>query len=144
MAAIWVASREAPELTGILKLLLDDGADPDTKDVAGWSPLHYARNNADLTKLLLEEGANPNIRTRDGDTPLHLVAGKGGTAVAQLLLSRGADVNAKNSYGFTPLSIAESSDKDGWGQPMKTPLTDQVKTAKEEIAELLREHGATE
>lgn len=144
MAAIWVASRDAPELTDILRLLLDDGADPDTKDVAGWSPLHYAANNADLTELLLDEGANPNIRTRDGDTPLHLVAEGGNTAVAQLLISRRADINAKNSYGFTPLSIAESSDKDRLGEPMKTPLTDQVKAAKEEIAKLLREHGSTQ
>ncbi len=144
MAAIWVRNNDAPELAGTLKLLLDNGADPDTKDVAGWSLLHYACSNADLTKLLLDGGANPNIRTRDGDTPLHLVAERGNTAVAQLLISRGADVNAKNSYGFTPLSIAESSDKDRFGEPRETPLTDQVKAAKKEIAKLLSEHGATQ
>jgi ankyrin repeat protein len=148
LEVVWhggIGTPDIPRMIGILRLLLDNGADPNPKDSAGWSPLHYVCDNTDLTKLLLDEGANPNVRTRDRTTPLHLVADTGNTAVAQLLISRGADVNAKDFYGSTPLSIAENlSDMNRFGEPRETPLTDQVKAAKKEIAELLREHGAKE
>jgi ankyrin repeat protein len=137
---------DIPKLIGILKLLLDNGADPDTKDRWDWSLLHYACGNVDLTKFLLDRGANPNVRTEGwGLTPLHLVAGKGNKAVTQLLLSRGADVNAKDFYGHTPLSYAEDvGDNDILGRPRETPLTAEIKAAKKEVAEVLRKHGAKE
>jgi ankyrin repeat protein len=66
-------------------------------------------------------------------------------AVAQLLLSSGADVNIKDYYGRTPLPYAEDlGDNDMFGRPRSTPLTAEAKAAKKEIAELLRQHGATE
>jgi ankyrin repeat protein len=65
--------------------------------------------------------------------------------VTQLLLSRGADVNAKDFDGHTPLSYAEDlGDNDPWGNTRSTPLTAEAKSAKKEIAELLRKHGPTQ
>lgn len=133
---------DVPRLLGVLKVLLDHGADPDAKDRWDWSLLHYACDNVDLTKLLLNRGANPNVRTCGGRTPLHFVAAEGNKAVTQLLLSRGADVNAKDFDGHTPLSYAEDVDNDMWGKPRKTPLTAEAKAAKKEVAQVLREHGA--
>lgn len=151
MEAMWSGYTKAtkpadvPKLIGVLKLLLDNGADPDAKDRSDWSLLHYACGNVDLTKLLLDRGANPNVRTTGGRTPLHFVADEGNKAVTQLLLSRGADVNAKDGNGRTPLSYAEDlGDNDMWGKPRKTPLTAEVKAAKKEVARVLREHGAKE
>ena len=136
---------DVPRLLGVLGLLLDHGADPDAKDRWDWSLLHYACGNVDLTKLLLDRGANPNVRTCGGRTPLHFVADGGNKAVTQLLLGRGADVNAKDFDGHTPLSYAEDVvDNDIWGHPRKTPLTAEVKAAKKEVAQVLREHGAKE
>jgi ankyrin repeat protein/beta-lactamase regulating signal transducer with metallopeptidase domain len=136
---------DVPKLIGVLKLLLDNGADPDAKDRWDWSLLHYACGDVDLTKLLLDRGANPNVRTCGGRTPLHFVADQGDKAVTQLLLSRGADVNAKDFDGHTPLSYAEDlGDNDMWGHPRKTPLTPEAKAAKQEVARILREHGAKE
>jgi ankyrin repeat protein/beta-lactamase regulating signal transducer with metallopeptidase domain len=135
---------DIPKLIGILKLLLDKGADADAKDGSDWSLLHYACDNLDLTKFLLDRGANPNVGTKGRDqTPLHFVADQGNRAVTELLLSRGADVNAKDYYGRTPLSYAENrSDEDLWGGPRKTPLTPEITAAKKETAEVLRKHGA--
>jgi ankyrin repeat protein len=151
LEAIWFGYTKAtkpadvPRLLGVLELLLDHGADPDAKDRWDWSLLHYACDNVDLTKLLLDRGANPNVRTGwEGLTPLHFVADKGNKAVTQLLLSRGADVNAKDVDGHTPLSCAEDVDNDAWGNPRKTPLTAEAKAAKQEVARILREHGAKE
>ncbi len=150
MEAMWSGYTKAtkpadvPRLLGVLKLLLDHGADPDAKDRWDWSLLHYACGNVDLTKLLLDRGANPNVRTVGGQTPLHFVADEGNKAVTQLLLSRGADVNAKDFDGHTPLSYAEDVDNDMWGKPRKTPLTAEAKAAKQEVARVLRERGAKE
>jgi ankyrin repeat protein len=136
---------DVPKLIGVLKLLLDNGADPDSKDRYDWSLLHYACGNLDLTKLLLDRGANPNVRTCGNRTPLHFVADQGNKAVTQLLLSRGADVNAKDGDGRTPLSYAaDLGDNDMWGKPRKTPLTAEAIAAKKEVARILREHGAKE
>jgi ankyrin repeat protein/beta-lactamase regulating signal transducer with metallopeptidase domain len=151
MEAMWSGYTKAtkpadvPRLLGVLKVLLDHGADPDAKDRWDWSLLHYACDNVDLTKLLLDRGANPNVRTCGGRTPLHFVADGGDKAVTQLLLSRGADVNAKDFDGHTPLSYAEDlGSNDMYGRPRDTPLTIEAKSAKKEVAELLRKHGTRE
>lgn len=151
MEAMWSGYTNAtkpadvPRLLGVLKVLLDHGADPDAKDRWDWSLLHYACGNVDLSKLLLDRGANPNIRTVGGRTPLHFVADEGNKAATQLLLSRGADVNAKDGNGRTPLSYAaDLGDNDMWGSPRKTPWTAEAKAAKQEVARILREHRAKE
>jgi ankyrin repeat protein len=59
-----------------------------------------------------------------GTTPLHLAAAKGHTKIAELLIEAGADVNCK--------------DRDG------TPLDNAVRFKQNEVAELLRQHGAKE
>jgi ankyrin repeat protein/beta-lactamase regulating signal transducer with metallopeptidase domain len=152
MQAIWsgysTATKPAdvPRLLGVLKTLLDHGADPDAKDRTDWSLLHYACEESDLAKLLLDKGANPNAVTNNGGLrPLHRAADKGRTAVVELLISRGADVNAKDFYGRTALWYAEDlGDNDMFGRPRKTPLTAEAKAAKQEVTRVLRERGARE
>ena len=45
------------------KSLLALGADPNTQDFAGWTPLHEVAqaSNVALVDMLLEHGANPNV-----------------------------------------------------------------------------------
>jgi ankyrin repeat protein len=150
MEAIWGGYTKAtkpadvPRLLGVLKVLLDHGADPDAKDRWDWSLLHYGCEEFDLAKLLLDKGANPNaIENERGLIPLHLAADKGRKAEVELLISRGAAVNAKDYSGRTPLSYAEDlGSNDMFGRPRNTPLTIEAKSAKKEVAELLRKHGA--
>ncbi len=150
MEVIWSGYTNAtkpadiPSVLGVLKVLLDHGADPDAKDRWDWSLLHYSCEELDLAKLLLDKGANPNaVENERGLRPLHLAADEGRTAAVKLLISRGADVNAKDYYGHTALSYAEDlGDNDMFGRPRKTPLTAEDKAAKKEVAQVLREHGA--
>ena len=129
----------------LVEQLLAKGTDVNAKDRWDWSLLHYAEGSVDLTRLLLDKGANPNAETASGQTPLHLAADKGRKAEVELLISRGAAVNAKNYYGRTPLSYAEDlGSNDMYGRPRATPLTIEAKSAKTEVAELLRKHGAKE
>ncbi|KAI9996764.1 hypothetical protein PInf_000026 [Phytophthora infestans] len=63
-----------------VELLLEEGADPNTRDANKWTPLHYCADEA---------------------TPRHLI-------IAQLLVesSKRVDVNAKSLKGRSPLHIA--------------------------------------
>jgi ankyrin repeat protein len=147
--ALWGGQTDIPNLLGILKLLLDNGADPNAKDDRfHWSLLHYTAYDgryADMTRLLLDRGANPNAMENEGGRrPLHLAAEPGHKANVELLISRGADVNAKDYYGRTPLSYAEDLGSNELSGPRDTPLTPEARLAKKEVAELLRKHGAKE
>jgi serine/threonine protein kinase len=60
-----------------VRMLLEKGANPNTRDEAGETPLHYALRRRDRTSVsaLLDFGANPNLRDRYGQTPLGAAAG---------------------------------------------------------------------
>jgi len=85
------------------KWLLDNGADPNRVDTAGWTPLHLAIDaeadwarqqhtergtvtlQAGLTILLLKSGANPSLRTNDGETALSLARSVGNFLAVEVL-----------------------------------------------------------
>ena len=91
---------------------LKEGADPNTRDKYGLTPLHRAARNSapPLIKALLDPGADVNARDKNGATPLHFAVGSGNTlAVAQVLLDAGADPSARDKDGDTPLHWAAYS-----------------------------------
>jgi serine/threonine protein kinase len=55
-----------------VRMLLEKGANPNTRDEGGEAPLHYAIRRGDRANVsaLLDFGANPNLRDRYGRTPL--------------------------------------------------------------------------
>lgn len=57
----------------VVKLLLAHGADVNTKDNTGQTPLFDAavRNSTDVAELLLANRADVNATDKDGQTPLH-------------------------------------------------------------------------
>lgn len=68
-----VVSRECP--LELIELLLDAGADVDTRDEHGRTPLLLALPHPAKLALLLGRGANPNLSESDGATPLiHAIA----------------------------------------------------------------------
>lgn len=113
-----------------LSKVFDRGAQVNTQDKTGATPLHYAAkradaNTLDLVKYLVEEKyASDTIIDKDKRIALHCAAGnRAGYDVVGFLIKNGSNVNAV-SYKGTPLHFAA-------GNP-----------AGKDIAELLIDNGA--
>ena len=123
-----VSSRNIDEINYII----DRGADIDTRDKYGGTPIHNAlessvtrqlRNidewsedgisetsNVDIVKILLDRGADIEAKNNVGNTPLIEAASIGDIDSLKALLNRGADIEAKNNDGNTSLIEAKTVD----------------------------------
>jgi ankyrin repeat protein/beta-lactamase regulating signal transducer with metallopeptidase domain len=112
----------------VFDYLLNSGVDVTAAANNGSTLLHIASRKGltDVVKRLIAKGVSVNARTNRGETALFAAATRGYKVVCQLLVANGADVNAKDNQGRTPLSYAEG------------------RYDCRKVAELLREHGATE
>jgi ankyrin repeat protein/Cdc6-like AAA superfamily ATPase len=154
---LYRAAAEGQEV--VVRLLLENGADVESKDGSGRTPLSWAAENGHeaVVKLLLEKGAELEFKDHwYGRTPLSWAAENGHEAVVKLLLEKGAELESKDRGGRTPLSWAaengheavvklllekgaelESKDDDG-----RTPLSRAAENGREAVVKLLLEKGA--
>lgn len=93
---------------GRMKMILDEGAEPNAKDSEGTPALMNAALYASAShmKVLMDRGADVNAR--NGMEATALIWAAGDAAKARLLMDRGADVNAQSKLGRTPLMVAAS------------------------------------
>ena len=120
--------------------LLENGADPNTRDPDEKTPLHWffsisgpilvrhINRQVDLRQIevqiaeaLVRNGADVNARDNQGRTPLAVAAGLGNVKAAEFLLKNGADVNARDNDGKTPLHLINTivADRSSPGQIAK-------------------------
>ena len=92
----------------IAKTLIKYGADVDSRDNLGWTPLHRAAycGHVDVLRQLLDNGADINATEWEDFTPLHLASVNNRVDVVQSLLEQGANVQIRNVYGRTPYQDA--------------------------------------
>ncbi|KAF5492103.1 Ankyrin repeat and SAM domain-containing protein 3 [Colletotrichum siamense] len=94
---------------GIVRLLLQHGADPNVADASGTTPLCQASENGheQVVRVLLEFGeVNPNVTDPCGRTPLWHAANNGHELVVMALLEQGARPEKGASAHGTPLQRA--------------------------------------
>eukprot|EP00105_Crassostrea_gigas_P032335 XP_011455301.2 PREDICTED: uncharacterized protein LOC105347792 [Crassostrea gigas] len=93
-----------------VQILLDNGADINSRTEDGRSPLYIAcQNGHDSTvKLLLRNGADINSCNHDGTSPLYVAYQQGHDSTVKILLSNGADkiINLCTKDGASPLYTA--------------------------------------
>lgn len=133
------------------------------------SPLHWAahRNATELCERLIDSGADVNDSASDcWLTPLSWGADAGSAEAVELLLKRGAEVDQNAIVETTALSavamggssqgssnpqayqrtaeilIAHGACLDGRPDREKTPLDDAIEYKNENVAAVLKRHGA--
>ncbi|PCD22178.1 hypothetical protein AU210_015976 [Fusarium oxysporum f. sp. radicis-cucumerinum] len=104
-------AREGHGHEAVFKLLLiTEGADVNSKDKNGRTPLSLAAmyGHEGIVKMLLAtEGVDMDSKDNDGRTPLSLAVMYEHDAIVKLLLAtEGVDMDSKDKNGQTPLSLA--------------------------------------
>ena len=97
------------ELVEVAKLLLQNGADPNSINGNKDTPIYLAteRGHAEIVNLLIQHGANVNsLNNRYCRTPLHMASRKGHLEITKLLIENGAEVNQPDKDSETPLLLA--------------------------------------
>ena len=97
----------------VVQLLIDAGADIETKDEEGQSPLHWASRSGSLAivKMLVEAGAGVCVTDNEGRTCLTLAGANGHTEIVRYLANlpedcREVDVKQTDRLGNTTLEAA--------------------------------------
>lgn len=99
--------------SGIVKDLLEAGADPDLRGKRNTIALSFALGNKHsiCAELILNYDANPNLCDDEGFSPLHYATRSELTQSIKILIEMGADMNQMNIDGLTPLMMAAWNDK---------------------------------
>ncbi|HEX6384321.1 MAG TPA: sigma-70 family RNA polymerase sigma factor [Anaerolineae bacterium] len=105
LAPHWAAS------TGnipLLALLVEHGADVNSQDQGGATPLKRAAHmgQTEAVRWLLDNGANPDVAAANGQTALHTAVIRNRPPIVDLLLAHGAETTLQDSQGRTPLDWA--------------------------------------
>lgn len=99
--ALHIAVRNRSET--IVKLLLDNRIEKDTKNIAGSTALHIATKNGDvaIVKMLVDAKCDINAVDENGATALVLAAKRGDKNLVEYFIEKGADVQKTDFYGKT-------------------------------------------
>ena len=145
-------------MMGIIRLPFGEGAEVDSADRYGRTPLSYAvwGGHVAVVKLLLKKGARVDSMDEIGATPLSYAVCNGHKGVVRLLLKNGTQADSVDNIGKALLLSAaekgheavvnlllekganlESKDHGGW-----TPLQWAAENGHEAVVKLLLEKGA--
>ena len=84
------------------------GADINSPDIVGWTPLLWAAKtgNVGVTELLLERGVLMDHVDIDGNAAIHVAAHFNQVESTRILLDYGASLQVLNKHGMTCLDVA--------------------------------------
>lgn len=89
-------------------ILLEMGADINSPDIVGWTPLMWAAKvgNVGVTELLLERGVLMDHVDIDGNSALHVASHFSQVETARMLLDYGANMLVLNKREMACLDVA--------------------------------------
>lgn len=94
--------------SAVVELLLENGANIDSRDCLFTTPLSYAcqEGHTNIAGILIDNHVQVDSEDVEDRTPLSHAAEAGYAAILQLLLDNNAEVDSKDDEGQTPLLIA--------------------------------------
>ncbi|KAK4153422.1 ankyrin repeat-containing domain protein [Chaetomidium leptoderma] len=112
------------DLEHVTDWLAQEGADPNTRDYTGRTPLHLAvmSSTPEIVRALVDAGARLVARIADGRTALHLAAARGDVEILKILLNKSAANEAEHEEkqdqrrrekSTTKTEEAEEAESDG-------------------------------
>ncbi|XP_069477984.1 IQ motif and ankyrin repeat domain-containing protein 1 isoform X2 [Ambystoma mexicanum] len=115
-----------------IKLLIEKGAQPNTKGVFGRTPLYRAAFGAHIAavQLLLQYGADPRIYAEDGSTPEQIASLEGVASILRSWDTKLTETMLKKMEGERQRRIEEE-------QKMKNADTNRLK---DEVMQMTKEH----
>ncbi|KAK7747396.1 hypothetical protein SLS53_001650 [Cytospora paraplurivora] len=143
-----------------VRLLLLFGADPNTFDTGGFTPLYQAAEKGFLegAKMLIKYGADPNLSAGpESDTPLALAVVEGKLELVQLFLMYGGDsgrimangdtvlirsINHKTPKAVIELMLNYGSDPNGKNGEGTSPMSQAISAHRLDLAQILLDRGA--
>ena len=139
----------------VARVLLEHGADTETRDKQKFSPLERSSEYGDVEvlRVLLENHADVNFLADDNLTALHFASMSGHVAVARVLLENGVDANARDTEknktplhwarneGVTRALLEYGADPTARDSSNRTPLHEALEENHAEIARVLLENG---
>ena len=99
----WMEDWSENEDIEVIKFLVSNGADVNTKNKKGRTPLHEAawnKESVEIIKIFISGGANVNAKTNDGKTPIDLAKEHANVQVVEYLECIGA-ASKKNVVSLT-------------------------------------------
>jgi len=110
----------------VFKALIEHGADPNSENDQGHTPLSIALAQWDpheaMIVELLKAGGDPNGKTPNGTPFIHKAIERDMFEVLKALIEHAADPNSKDGYGHTPLSVVFAND-----DPDETMIIELIK-----------------
>jgi len=95
--------------TSTAEILIDNGADVNLGNSAGWYPIHFATNTRmyKVLEKMIKAGADVNTKTPEGYNSLVLCAYNYFYSSCKLLLENGANTTFKDKNGYSALDYAK-------------------------------------
>ncbi|CAK9299740.1 unnamed protein product [Gordionus sp. m RMFG-2023] len=110
---IWAADNKN---VGVIKWLLELGADAKLTDSEGNTALHWScfSGSVSACQLFLDTHCDINCQNERGDTPLHIASRRENRDCVLLLLSRGADTTINNNNGENSIQSCKDMNSQAW------------------------------